>query len=823
MSTDGHNESFYSMNRIVAKFEKLLSIPWGMCLAQAIPIFFLLGPFVFGWKLFADGDSQGHNYPASLFLYTTQSFKSGLALWNTLNFHGFPSFVDESTATAPLGHLINLFVPPLQGYGMLIFLNMTAGACLFSLLLRRYNVSPPASWFGGFVFITAMWWNVAWASSTMLPPTIAGLLLCLSYLDKHRWRSGLAGTAVLVYGWYSVHWVHLPLLWTISGCFALFLSLRSWEKERSMLQSPVALFALMLFISALFAIPRIVPALLFTHLSFRAGGVSWQSAAMGGITPFTFLQTAFPYLTLPHVNFGQALGVYIGLFGVVCAVFAWAKPTRTVKALTLGFFVFFLIAINHSPFYWILQKIPPFSYIRGEGRWLPAGSVALAALAAVGLDTMSTHIALRMQFTVYRILLGFIAVFLTAGTAAWIFLGVFQKQAIDQLIRLFDTRFASQTSGLPLEHYHRVIASYAQETLLQFSPLHLPTLLSFLTIVLAAILIHPVTWKRLGRHAATCLAFVSVATTTMLLGFMRTTVNSADFPRTTATSAYVYAHPGWTFSVLPNFSKFLLFDPKQPTIAESVRYQAELLTPNRNIWYGVSSIDYFNNMMSRRMGRLLAWVGSEQIIGAIDDNLAKEKGPPEEKIRKMLERKDILDLLNVQTILSPWPLEHPSLSLAVSSADILPLKQPLYIYDNPSVRPIVYFAEEVQMIPPDEEQAFDLLKTKAWPGRRTLIECTVCLAVNSDGNGTIDVTRQEPLSIDIETTSNSPEWLVVSLNRLPGWTVTVDGMRIQSAYANLSFFGIPLLAGKHTLSLRFSLTTLFETSVTWILTGKEDF
>ncbi len=808
------------------QFSTFLERKGGLFLAHAIGIFLPLSPLLLGFRLLAEPDSIGLHYPFFRFLFTEKA----LWLWNPLNFHGFPSALGESTATSPLPLLLSIFLYPIPSLHWSIWLSMTAAAYVFSRVLQENGISALGSWFGGTAFIASIWWTVPYFGGMSTALSIALMLFSMQVSSRHPRQSFLISLLTLTHAWYAVHWVHLPFLW-VSGALltgflawqgrdvgrralALFITWQNVREGKKHSATPLLILLSTFFLSIVLALPKILPGLLYASLSFRGGGLQWEGLTLGGITLFTPVKFLFPFLELPLLNLGQA-PVFFGIFGVFFAVLALSLKSLPVRLLALSYLFCFLLALEHSPLLWLLHGIPPFSYIRREGLWLALGSPAAAALSAIGFDLFHRGGAEKMRRILSSIALGIAAVVLSVSLFVSLVLNVFRENVLTLLQGIFDKFFLSQTSGLPREHYVSVIKDYVEQIEVHLSLGNPRTLFPLLTLALLGFIL----LRRRSLRAPlspTLAAALGVGTTLLVLAVYHGTIPSIALPLETPVTKVLSSSSPTVYSLLPNLGKYLLYDPLDSRTEQTIAFQMTMLAPNRNLWYGIPSIDSFDNFMSRRMGKLLAWVGSESTQASGDIALAKQPLLPEEKIEEILKRKDILDLLNTKTLLSLWPLEHPELTLREEVA-ITEHRLPLYIYENETARPFAYFADDVVIMSPDEEKAFEILRRMEWPNTRTLIECTHCAPSSVSGQGSITVIEQQPTAITLQTQSDATEWLIVSVNNLPGWDVSIDNERVQPSLAATTFFAIPIDMGTHTVQMRFSLRTLFRASVEWAL------
>jgi hypothetical protein len=793
-----------------------------MLIAHAIPLLLLLSRLLTGQRLLADPDSLSHLYATHTLLATPAAWLSGLALWNTYNFHGFPTFLGETASVAPLTLFFKTFLHPLLAYHWSIFFHFLLGGFFFSLLLlRRLSTSPLAAFLGGFTYIVSLWWILPFFSMVPVLPVFPLLLWCAIDLSAHRRRSFLISTLLLTYAWYSVHYILLPFLWVAGFSVAAFCTWKSQKRTGLLMLSILLLFSASIIISTFFALPKLLPALLYAELSTRGGGLTWEAASIESIGFLTPLHYLFPYLELPFLYFGEA-PVFVGVFSLACAATALItlrssrQPEHlryTILALATAYFLSLLIALKYSPLFLLIHKLPVFSYLRGAGRWLILGNLALSALVAVGFDVLLKEEAASSRLIIAKIALWTVGIVLALGLVVHSMLTFFGETVFSSLKDIFDTHLYTRTSGLPPEHYHNIIRDYLQQIADQFNPLFPRSGLPLLSLVLLGLLVSKRLWLKLGASRAILLIATSVGSSIPILSLYHRTIPRDGFPPDIVTSAYLNDHPGEVFSVFPNFAKFLTLDRLDGNIETSNRFSMELLVPNRNLWYRVKSIDYFDNIMARRMGKLLAYIGSEQVPLS---GLAKLPLPLKEKIDLLLSRKQILDVLNTKTLLSIWPLRHPELQL-VRKEVITEYKIPLRVYENRTARPFAYFADAVTSIEENEDHAFSMLTEGEWKGRKTLIECRKpCPSLTPTGRGRTEILEERPTKIVLKTQTREWEWLVVSVNNLPGWSVTMDGKEVQPSIAMTTFFGVPVPKGEHIVTMEFTYGRLLRDSIQWV-------
>jgi len=793
--------------RLLQGFDRSLSCPWGQLILYAIFSIVMLSPFLFHRAFLPDGDAYGYAYPL-LGLYTPAKLLSGGIFWNALNFHGFPSFIGDGASLAPLIYLLRAFLGPLDTLHWLMAINITAAGWFFSLLLRRLNLSPSAAFAGGLAFVAGNWPLFPHPPIGSCVPLLPLLLWVALDARQRPLRAAALGWLALSYAWLAVHYNYLPFLLVAYGGATLVMAWRARVRSRAWSGAilPIASCVAALFLSIPVALLRIIPALLvYGPLSFRAGGLSFAEA-QSGIGIGSLVQIFFPYAQFPFLS---ASGAWLFLGALPAALFLLAIPDRrtTARLCLWAYLLLFVIALPFSPLFWVILHLPLFGMLRGQGRWMFLGNAAAAILAGYGFDAFLRDDRARARIWIAR-LFWLLTVLAILGGIASAMLTFWQKPILASLDVLFDARFFLHTSGLPLEHYHQYIADNLQILIQTLSLLAYRNAISLLAVIVTALLFCDHLWKHGKTLRPGVTALSSLLLTAAVLWPWYPRLPLTQWPPPSNTAAFLQTHSGISMPFMNNFANFeLLATPHHPSDEENFLFNNETAGPDANILYGLSSADYYDNLLSRRMGRLVTWAGSDQTTAIRDVQFATLPIPAVQKIAMLADRADILSLLNIRYIVTAWTLPEPFKKVFEES--IPPYGIPMRIYENSGARPYAYFADALDVMPVDEKAAFDRLTSKKWPSMKTLLECDHGCPSPVDGKGSVTVTRPSSIHISVQTQNKTPQLLVISENNLLGWMVTVDGKEVTPWIANSVFFGIPLNAGTHHVELRFSYWRMF--------------
>jgi hypothetical protein len=160
----------------------------------------------------------------------------------------------------------------------------------------------------------------------------------------------------------------------------------------------------------------------------------------------------------------------------------------------------------------------------------------------------------------------------------------------------------------------------------------------------------------------------------------------------------------------------------------------------------------------------------------------------------------ILALLNVRHVVTPFPARVPGLGLAAESGGIR-----RYAVPGPFGRS--WFPQESRVVTDDE--AFEELRRPGFdPGK-------VALVASPPGGGPLPPRRPPgswaaarfladgPERAELTTTASVPSLLVLTRSWDPGWKALVDGEPVAVLRAQIAFLAVIVPAGEHRLELAY--------------------
>ncbi len=744
---------------------------------------------------------------------TVRGLLTGTAIFNPLNLNGFPSYIStDFFSTNPFTYVFTALLPRFDNLHWYAFAHMVAGGVLCSMFLRKLDFSKAAAIIGGTSYVTASWLLVVTVPFIGFMPALPLLGLIMLESRARPVKAGILAVIVGTYLWWTVF--AQIMLMICAACVAAG-ALMAWRHRHAGKKAlrPLVTFIIGIIVGGIFVIPKYLPMIVYAGLSWRASGVPSAEATGQGITLFTAIKYLFPYANFPFLNFGgDILMLYMGTFGLVCfltaIVMCRKKESARMRGWILGYLLLFLIAIEHSPLATVISAIPPFSFFRGAGRWMFIAGFAVAPIVAAGYDLLIHGKAEDARKKLAKIV----------GTVTYVICtGLLIIQAVllilpEHLIGMFQRYFVyfhdALHLGPPVSYYESFVERRITELAAHPFFLEPKTLLPLLALIAVAVVLQKKTWEKMKRNEA-ALVLVSLSTSALVLCLYNQYVPRSLLDAPPSTAVFLQQHQGTAIGLLPEEGANTFFKTK-PSTADRAAWDLAHIVPNANLYYDLPVIDYFDNVASRRPSTLYSWAGANWagehwIVGPDYYRIIAVKGTTEDRLRAFVARKDVMDVVGLRYIVSSFPLPDERF-VKVFDTTVTPQNLPVAIYENPDARAKAYFASPVQTMPESESGALKRMLEGNWPGKTSLLECEPdCALRDGDGNGTVTMIINSDSALAIKTDSLQPQWLIVNVNRLPGWTVTVDEQPTESVYANGTFFGIPVPAGTHTVDLRFSL------------------
>jgi len=752
-------------------------------------------------------------------------YSGSLPIWTDGFLGGFPIGFSEFGWFYPVTWLFVLIFPlPLAYYGEASVGLVVAAACTY-WLGRSWGLSPLSAFLAGFIYgigpftvATSRFLNFAdvfW----VLPASILSIDMIIRGKTWYVLLLTFAGATTILAG----H-PHIGLL--IAFGVVLYASysvmiLAVSHGYQAALRILIILVGVMVTAGALGAV-RIIPVLNLTSFSTRSEGMDLDLASVGSAHPLhLLLGYTYPAFDLPRI-FGDSLRaeplVYCGLASIPLALYAiLRRRSRRVWFLLILLIVSWILAFgSYTPFFAVLHNLPPFSFFRVPGRFVFLSVFAIAMLSAIGLETLKK---------------GDLAFFGRVGWAALCYSGVLLLGLIvcsfvlnsdapfirDNLNRGID-RFL--VGGIDAYSGYEVAWKGAfgivRERLVNaftFSSFTPPFLM--LIALCAGFLFIAMARKIISVTLGSCVVVaLLVVDLTLSPGHGITTVSSelASRPINTVALLSLEEDDVRVFSYRALSDKWELSNAAGGRVGKADRDLIELLfirealTPNVSLMEGISSIDGYENLMTRRQAEFLSFVGSERttIRGFASDHISHEH----EKAELFSQRLALLSRAGVTHIISGTDIGQYLGEEMNSTEVVFPVefgvRQNVWIYEVPNSLPLARFAND---------WIFDdgLLKSKE------IFQGVI------DNPGVIYTTNSPSFTADKEIVNagitymdsendgylfrvaglDRPSILVLTASAIPGWSVFLDGNEVDASLIDRFALGVEVPTGVHEIEFRF--------------------
>ena len=773
---------FQSLHREKAFHSRYVFMMTGIIFLPVL--FFFLALFPLG-RLFANEDTLLQFYPYAAHLSRALKEGSSLLFTNTI-LGGFPlGATMQGGFFHPLHDAIFLLFGWVSGYHALVLLYYGGGVVMYALL-RRLGTSAPAAAFGTMAYLVSQP-VLSWVA--VMPITHAIWLFPVLFFFVHRLseritpvRDAIALALILAGSWFAAAPQIAVYAAVAGGCFAIFCDYRSNGSRGPLFFNPFAGSWRVFFTryattlqygvagvaSALLASPYIFFAQIFNALSNRPA-LTFAEYHATALEPTVLLRYIIPSLHVPYVIPAGAIAVgFIPLLFSIIAC-AYARRDSIVKFFGAMVFMALLAALKYSPLMAALHYIPVFKYFRGPARFSFVAAFGLCVLAAKGFALLETGERVeRVRVWVKGALYGWLC-FAGLGVIVAVAAAFLRNIILARLTAYFDTHLYAKTSQLPPEHYHRVIARYFNEGAGAFSLASPEVLAVIIPTITALYVLHVMlrqSYKPIAGVLLTLLIFIEgIAGYIFLRPFI---VRSALVKPKTLQALESLPRPQGpyrTFSFQPMAEYYQRAVVPFPDDRETQStFLMEMLAPNAGMFWGIATIDGYENLMPRDIARVLAFSGSER--STAEGALVASGDSENEITQTFFNRLPLLGRLGVRYIISARPLEHFSLAL-MKQLEVTRHAIPVFIYEYAGAWPLVEF-----MQPNDNDQ--------------------------------LNLVAFKDALVRFATVTQMPQRVIIRNVHLPGWHAFIDGNAAPIHETEDIFQLLEIPAGEHEVELIFS-------------------
>jgi glycosyltransferase involved in cell wall biosynthesis len=768
-----------------------------------IPTVILFFPVLFLGKIFLLSDDVTYMYPLAFYFKTHYE-----SIWSVLFYGGFPLI--SSFHYGFFNPLYNIFFQVFDSFfavHFILFLDIIAASIFTYKTARDFRISKQGSLLVSLTYVFCQF-NVNWmfamivTNSLWVLPALAFFTHRLIRKPHHLWLLGI----VTGLGFLTAHYQFMFM----ALCFVAVLSIYIiWQSRMEDLKKSIEFLfyvAMGILIGMIIGIPQILNTLRFFDLTYRSAISVFVYAS-----PLDVLRYIIPNFNITNFS-SQEFLPYIGIPGLLCVFISYIYLFRKDRWVffygSLSIFIF-LLFFHYSPIAMIVEHIPIFSYIIQPARWLFVMNFALAILAGFGFDGLISKMAdpiWRRKLTILFKWLTFVI-----GGLSLIFTIVrflFISKILAYITNYFDLKiFPTKNNGFSLDYYHKILELLVRQNLDNFTWVNVG-LLAFI-LVNVSILIVLYNYEKFVNKLT--YIFISVAAINMYIvsafygpffkvitdkSVLTNTPETISFIKSRETDPYSYR----VFSFLLPFAQYQKILATEPNaIREATEFAVAGLVPNTGIMHGIPTLGGNESNGESRIQSIVA-----ELEGGNDDL------PLAEKIAAFAAKTHLLSRFNVKYLLTPYKIDNSKNLVLLKAFEVGSFKVPLYLYENKTVRPMIFSPSTVKYLSEkDEDASFVAVMHSNATDTSVYIECDTCIdqktPTNFEMKGNFRIVKQDDQNIVLHTTYVTSHWIIFSQNKTPGWKIYIDDRNTESFFADHTFHAVLVPAGEHDVIFAYNL------------------
>lgn len=810
-------------------------------LVPILGILFIFREVIFQSKIFSHLDVLITFVPYYDFL----SNRASLLSQNILS--GFPVYV--STNSGWFNPINKLFFHFLDAVDTFKFLNVTylILSYVFSyLFMRRIKIGHLSSILGATIFIFSgqvMLW-----SETIIITNYYFLMPLALYILDIALNTKLLKSFMLylllgvLFGWgfLSGHVQFLIYVYTLTSCYFLFfLWLRYKEayKEESGSKSirklslvHLCFFCITLLVSFIIGLPQIRAILDFLPLTARASGVTLDAATAYAYAPHHLIHYLLPSFKVPYISLSQSFQNYIGILPLMLFSFSflvWKELKQNKHFLFFfGTFIFcFIASVKYSPIAFVLHNLPLYSSFRETFRVMFIGDFALAIVIAITIR----HLWLSRELVYPRL-----EVFLEWFKKIFIYL-VLPVVFIFSTIKIFffynienflknyflNNLYQNTVGGFPPEHYYKIINRHLHESIDQFyifdsgiAIFLIFGLLSYLLVnnikkleldhfVFLAILVTVGNFSSLYAYRIIGIPKNELVTSPKTADFIKNQEKNTEKNREMDNGSFRIFSPLMSTAMFNESIKCSFKDLGNWDVSlEEFFLRRELIEPDLTILYDLESADGYEPYVPVRISEILGFMGS-RFSTTDSHSLDGERISFDNKITKLIERKNIYRVLNVKYILTLFSVVDKDFKL-VYEDEVGKCKSKIYIYELSNTFPRYFLTNRVYSLSPNESFLSQMDRLSSFSAPSIMIESSASLSAKDKKYvQSINPILKKGDTREFVLKVPRDSYFFIGEALLPGWEATVDGQRTPLLRANYIYSAIYLTPGKHKVRLEY--------------------
>jgi hypothetical protein len=733
-------------------------------------------------------------------------------LWQPYVFSGMPSFA--SLMYNPLVYIPYWFLEPLasllpEGNLLPHVLHYPLAALGMFLLLRSLKVGFWGGVLGGVAFMFTPYlvtMEVFGHGSQMMTAAYLPLIVwaVMQLLQRrsliHFLIAGLAIGLQLQRGHVQI----VYYTWMVIGLYFLYHLWRSWRQEKALgeLGRTTAWFAGALVLAIALAAVLYLPVYNYTPFSIRGGtgmeggdtGAGVQYATQWSFHPkemMTFLVPSFfgfggqtYWGAMPFTDYPNYMGIVVLGLAIFAAVQRRRQPPVGFFLVVIALSLLVSFGRHFAPFYRLLYDyLPFFNKFRVPAMILIVVQFSVALLAGLGLQSL-----LDLGSTVDRIgergrrIFRGVALFV-AGLALLALLATLARQGFEELM-----------AGIYPDRYPPQIQSQLDQERVSMLLKDLWLVTLFLAGSLALV------WGFLNRKLAggsfAAILSLLVLVDLWVVDFKLNKPRDASFLKS-------YLSDDET-------TRFL----KQDQELFRVFPVADLFGENRWAAQEIATIGGYHPAKLRVYQDFLDAIGLPNDFLRLyyreamrDGRRTFEPIPPDEQATPQFHSMwSALNMLNVQYLVSRYPIPDPSLNdpVAVTRYQTGRERVQVQIYRNPGALPRAFLVDRYQVLA-EKEKVFAYLRSGRFDPAEEVILAEPPELEPQPGSGQVQVVERNLHTYKLKVSSGSPKLLVLSEAYYPhGWRAYVDGTEVPIYQANYVLRAVAVPAGEHEVLFNFA-------------------
>ena len=782
-------------------------------LLPLVALLIIFRQVLFEDRLFFDGDS---------YLYFYQNFRmlaQGHRHVVPWILSGFPLYTSaNATWFYPVYGFFFKFFDIYHSYHYLTLLNFILAYIGTYLYARKVKLSFVAAVLAASIFIFSgqlMMW------ATVIANTNYYWILPFALLLVEKMRKGayaplyaIGAGCLLGIGWLSGHVQFVVYIHAFVAMYYIwFCIFKPWRSDGRHAGFAAIWLVVLFAISAAIGWQQIGSVLSFTNQTARSAGVTAAQALGNGYKPQDLVHYVLPFWNTPLLP-APTPNLYLGIFPLLLLLYAFFRYRELGSRgrFFLIAFIFCLLAgIYYSPVGFILHELPLFNSFREMSRLMFIGNFAAAMLIGMVFELLM-HEENKEKFEKLvhwckrAALWVFMPVVLVATILQFFFFNVIRTAATTFF---FAHRYAA-TARLAPEHYRALIDQYVFQTLNSFSLSNSQVLICIALLIVTLYFVHRRSELRQSAVAVALVVVTVLGSVAVYEDHFQTIPRSLaeTIPASVAAVAQLENNgaPFRIFSLFPGVTEYdrLVVACPASSPEEHAEFLQALAVPNVTVQYGLESADGYENFMPARIAELLAYAGSERATAGV--LLSGQKMPIEERVKEFVQRSDVLRLMNVKYVFSPYRIVDAGFT-EVHHEELGTCGGSVYVYQLAGVVPRYFFTNRATATslynPAIDEVAAKLQASMRDQG--VLLETASTTHATTTTFFALPAQQSaDTVTLTVDALTNG--YVTVGNAWLPGWRALVDGTATPILRANYIYMAVPVVAGKHEILFHYSAT-----------------